>query len=233
MGNVQGIIVSRPAGRLLVITSLLLTSCGALGPARTSVLGQLDPGAFPAPGKRAVIEPPRQLTSFTLPSSTGQPVSLGDFKGRLVLMFFGYTHCPDVCPTTLGEFKQVKQQLGSAARDVAFVFVSVDGERDTPAMLKKYVTIFDPDFIGLSGTFDRLQPIAHEFELYARRPGNGDQESYFVEHTAVSYLLDRQGRLRMIYGYGAPPEAISGDIERLVRQEQARRPAENGKRNSS
>ncbi len=194
------------AGALILIA--LLAGCGA-DAARTG------PAATPLPG--TVLDPPRALADFTLTDQTGAPFRLSDLRGRAALVFFGFTHCPDVCPATLAEFKRVKAQLGSRAPEVAFVFVSVDGARDTPERLAEYVGAFDPAFIGLTGDDATLRPIAREFGVYyqAVKP-EGSQVDYLVDHTASSFALDREGRLAIVFSYGTPPEAIARRVRDLL-----------------
>lgn len=204
---------------LLLALVVLLAGCGAEPTPAIVTLGVADPTTLPKPETVWQIDPPRPLTNWTLPGSTGKPISLHDFRGRYVMLFFGFTNCRDICPTTLGEFKQVKRELGDAAEQVAFVFVSVDGERDTPELLAKYMKLFDPDFVGVSGTFDSLAPVASEYAVFARKPGRiEERENYLVEHTTVSYLVDREGRLQAIYGFGTSPATISEDIKRRSAQ---------------
>lgn len=165
----------------------------------------------------AVVTPPRLLSDFTLTSHTGELVSLSDFRGRSVLMFFGYTHCPDVCPTTLANYKRVKQALGTKAADTAFVFVSVDGLRDTPDVLADYLALFDPSFIGLMGDDAALQQMGAEFGLQYSAPpaGSSPDDNYMVEHTSPSFLIDADGYLRLVYFYGTEPDAMAAGIQHI------------------
>lgn len=194
------------AGALALIA--LLAGCG-------SGAAPAGPTATPLPG--TVLDPPRALADFSLADQTGAPFHLSDLRGRVALVFFGFTHCPDVCPTTLAEFKRVKAQLGSRASDVAFVFVSVDGARDTPERLAEYIGAFDPGFIGLTGDDDALRPVAREFGVYyqAVKP-EGSEIDYMVDHTASSFALDREGRLAVVFSYGTPPEAIVRRLRDLL-----------------
>lgn len=162
-------------------------------------------------------DPPVQLTEFTLPSSIGQPVSLSGLSGRWTVLFFGYTHCPDFCPLTLAEFKQIKSQLGDKVADVQFVFVSVDGKRDTPELLKAYLARFDSNFIGLSGDDQTLERIGADYGLfYQRHDDGGTNENYLVDHTTRLYLVDPQGLMRVTYAYGTEPETIAESIRQQM-----------------
>lgn len=164
-----------------------------------------------------VYDPPQILTDFTLPASTGQELSLSDLHGQWVLMFFGYTHCPDVCPITLGEFRQVKTKLGEDANAVTFLFISVDGPRDTPELLENYVTRFDPDFIGMSGSDEVLALIGPDYGLYYElHTEDGTDDNYLVDHTGRSYLIDPQGMLRISYAYGTESDIIAETIRELM-----------------
>ncbi|HEU4662574.1 MAG TPA: SCO family protein [Dokdonella sp.] len=152
----------------------------------------------PAPGPRlsAVVSypAPRELPEFRLDRSDGQPLTLADWKGRWTIVFFGYTNCPDVCPTTLSDFKQVWKRLPAATRDrVRFDFISVDPQRDTPAQLARYVGFFDPQFVAASGSDEQLTRLTRALGLvYAR--GEPKDGSYDVDHSASAVLIDPQGR---------------------------------------
>lgn len=197
---------------VLFISVVLLAGCGATAPrgqTATEQASQTEP--------RTELDTPREITDFEMPSNTGESVKLSDLRGKPVLLFFGYTQCPDYCPATLGDFKQIKQDLGDQGDDVAYVFISVDGERDTPDVLDSYVRNFDPSFIGLQGTSETLQPIAKDFGLYAKK--NTDTQTaagYLVDHTVATYLIDQEGRLRVIYPFEATPDLIARDVEALL-----------------
>jgi protein SCO1/2 len=181
----------------------------------------------------STVDPPHLLQDFTLTSHTGEPISLSDLRGRAVLMFFGYTHCPDVCPTTLADYRRVKQALGDEADKVAFVFISVDGARDTPDVLAQYLGQFDTDFIGMMGDETTLRRVGagygllfqqetisveHEHEEgYTHQHGDDlDAENYFVQHTSPSFLIDQDGYLRLVYFYGTEPEVIAEGIRQIL-----------------
>lgn len=154
---------------------------------------------------------------FTLTDPEGKSRSLADFRGKVVTVFFGFTQCPDVCPTTLAEMKAVLDALGPARKDVQVIFVSVDPERDTPALLKEYVGAFDPGFLGLTGTPEQVAAVAKEFKVfYEKVPGKTDPSKYTVNHTAGTYVFDKQGRIRLFVSHGRGPENLVGDLKRLL-----------------
>lgn len=159
--------------------------------------------------------PPKAVNEFTLTGTDGEPFTLDDLRGRYTLIAFGYTHCPDVCPLTLTEFKRVKRELSAEqAAQVNFAFVSVDGERDTPDLLANYLSRFDPAFIGITTTNDRLmQETADAFGVYyEKRVIEGTQAAYLVDHTASSFLLNPDGAIIKVYGFGTPPVEIAADL---------------------
>jgi protein SCO1/2 len=194
---------------LPLLFALLLAACAAPAAA---------PSPAPADGSQGTpIDPPVALSDFTLPSSLGRDVSLSELRGKPTLLFFGYTFCPDVCPTTLAEFKRVKDQLGDDGDKVNYVFISVDPERDTPEVLARYVGAFDPAFVGLQGDEATLRRIGKEYGLfYQKSRVEGTSASYLVDHTAASFLIDRDGQLRVVFGYGTPVEGIKAGVERLL-----------------
>jgi len=149
--------------------------------------------------------------SLELTDHTGRPRKLEDFRGKAVVVFFGFTHCPDVCPTTLAEVSQVMQALGPDAQRVQVLFVTVDPERDTKEVLAKYVTAFDPRFLGLYGDAAATQRAAKEFKVYYEKRKAGD--SYSVDHSGQTYVIDPQGRLRLF----ERPERIAADLPEDLR----------------
>jgi protein SCO1/2 len=150
-----------------------------------------------------------------LPDADGQPRTLADFNGKVTLVFFGFVQCPDVCPTTLAELAEVKRMLGADGERVQGVFVTLDPERDTPQVLKSYVSAFHPSFIALRGTPEQTKAAAQEFKVFfAKVPGKGD--SYTVDHTAASFLFDAKGHVRVYTRYGSGPQALAEDLKRLL-----------------
>ncbi len=151
-----------------------------------------------------------------LPDADGKVRSLTDFKGKVVVVFFGYTQCPDVCPTTMAELSQVRRALGADAPRLQGVFVTVDPDRDTPAVLKAYVDNFDAGFVGLRGSAEQTQQTAREFKVfYAKVPGK-TESSYTVDHTAGAYIFDTQGRIRLFSRHGAGAKALEEDVRTLL-----------------
>lgn len=153
---------------------------------------------------------------FTLVDHTGKPRTLADFKGKVVFLFFGYTQCPDVCPTTMAEMAAVMKALGPQASQVQVLFITVDPERDTQELLAQYVPAFDPSFIGLRGDAEATAATAKEFKVfYAKSPGATPQ-SYSVDHTYGSYVFDRSGKIRLFVRHGKGPAPILHDIALLL-----------------
>lgn len=146
----------------------------------------------------------------------GRPRTLADFRGKLVVLFFGFTHCPDVCPTTLAEAAQALKALGSDAARVQVLFVTVDPERDTPEVLAKYVPAFHPSFLGLTGDPAAIQKAAKEFKIfYDKRPGKNPGE-YSVDHSAQTYVLDAEGRLRLFIRHDRLAQDLAADLRTLL-----------------
>lgn len=163
-----------------------------------------------------VIDPPTPLSDFSLPSSGGAPLGLAELRGKPTLIFFGFTNCPDVCPTTMADFKQAKDALGADGGRVNFVLISVDPERDTPEALARYLGNFDPAFIGLQGDEATLRRIGRDYGLYYQAQPPREDGSYDVEHSSASYLADAEGRLRVVYSYGTPADTYVGDLRKLL-----------------
>jgi protein SCO1/2 len=196
---------------LVLIASLVLAGLagceklGLAGPAKAAFNGIDITGA----------EYGRELA---LPDAAGRPRTLADFRGKVSVVFFGYTQCPDVCPTTMAELARIKQAMGADGERVQGVFVSVDPERDTPEVLKAYVSAFDPTFIALRGSPEQTAAAAREFKVfYAKVPGK-TPGTYTVDHTAGSYIIDPKGRLRLFERYGAPGDALAADLRQLLKE---------------
>jgi protein SCO1/2 len=155
---------------------------------------------------------------FSLLDPEGKVRTLADFKGKVVLMFFGYTQCPDVCPTTLTEMQQVMTLMGPQADRVQVLFVTVDPERDTAAILKQYVPAFDKRFLGLRPADDAaLEKVTKDFKIYYRKVAGSSPGSYTMDHTAGSYAFDPQGRLRLYIKHAQGPETLAQDLKELLK----------------
>ena len=153
---------------------------------------------------------------FALTDHTGKARTLGDFRGKVLVMFFGYTRCPDVCPITLAELKAVKEQLGEEGKRLQVVFVTVDPERDTQKLLAEYVPAFDPSFLGLYGDPAAIAKVAKDFRVFYQKSPGKTPDSYTVDHTAGSYIFDPQGRLRLFARHGNAGNLLA-DIRTLLR----------------
>jgi protein SCO1 len=153
---------------------------------------------------------------FALPDADGRMRSLQDFRGKAVVVFFGFTQCPDVCPTTLAEIAQAKKLLGADGDKVQAVFITVDPERDKPEVVKAYVANFDPTSVALRGSPDQVAAVAKEFKVFYKKNDGKVAGSYTVDHTAASYVFDPQGRLRLYAKYGGGPQALADDLKILL-----------------
>jgi protein SCO1/2 len=188
---------------LLASALLLLAACQKAGPERQAFKGIDLTGA-------------EYARSLNLTDQDGRARSLADFKGKVVVVFFGYTQCPDVCPTTMAEVAEVKRALGPDGERVQGVFVTVDPERDTAALLKAYLGSFDPSFVGLRGSEEQTRAAAKEFKVfYAKVPGK-TPDTYTMDHTAASFIFDTEGRVRVYVRYGAGAQPLVDDIKLLL-----------------
>ena len=153
---------------------------------------------------------------FQLTDHNGQQRSTKDFAGKVVVMFFGFTQCPDVCPTSMQELAEVKQQLGKDGDRLQGIFVTVDPERDQLAMLKSYMQNFDPSFLALRPTPEQLPALAKDYKIYYKKVDGKTPTSYTMDHSAGSYVYDPQGRLRVYHRYGSGTEAMAADVRALL-----------------
>jgi protein SCO1/2 len=153
---------------------------------------------------------------FSLPDHNGKLRTLADFKGKAVVVFFGFTQCPDVCPTTMVEMANVMKELGPLADRVQVLFVTIDPERDKPEMLAQYVPSFDPRFLGLAGDMAATEKMAKEFKVFYQKVPGKEPGSYSMDHTAGSYIFDPQGRIRLFVRHGQGPEPIAHDLKILL-----------------
>lgn len=181
----------------------------------TLLLAACEPSAKPS-FNSVDITGATYAREFSLTDHTGRKRTLADYKGKVVLVFFGYTQCPDVCPTTMADMAQVKAKLGSAGDRFQVIFITVDPERDTPQLLANYVPGFDPTFVGLYGNADETARVAKEFKvIYQKVPGK-TPTSYTIDHTAGSYVFDPQGRVRLFVRHSQSVDSIADDIKRLM-----------------
>jgi protein SCO1/2 len=153
--------------------------------------------------------------ALELADHDGRPRKLEEFRGKAVVLFFGFAHCPDVCPTTLADIAGALKQLGADAQRVQVLMVTVDPERDTPEVLKKYVTAFDARFLGLRGDLAATRKVASEFKIYFEKRKQG--ESYTVDHSAQSYVIDPQGRLRLLVRHDRIGQDLAPDLRTILR----------------
>ena len=156
---------------------------------------------------------------FHLTDHNGQARSLKDFRGKVVVMFFGYTQCPDVCPTTMTELAEVKKLLGPDGDKLQVLFVTVDPERDTPEVLKAYMANFDPAFLALRGTPEQLAGLAKDFKMYYKKVEGKTPTSYSMDHSAASLVYDPEGRLRLYTRYGTGAPALASDLQLLLKHD--------------
>jgi protein SCO1 len=178
------------------------------------LIWQLRPPEFHG----VLIQSPDQAADFTLMSSTGEPLSLSDFSGKQVMLYFGYTFCPDVCPTTLNDLSNMMDELGpKKAENVQVIMVSVDPERDTVEQLATYLPYFNPSFIGMTGSLEEIQDIASQYGIFFERQEGDTQAGYLVDHTAVVTLVDDTGHVRMIFPYGTSGEDMAADLSYFMR----------------
>jgi protein SCO1/2 len=159
---------------------------------------------------------------FSLTNSQGGRTALSDYRGKVVLMTFGYTHCPDICPATLVLLKQTLQELGSRAAAVQVVFVTVDPERDTAARLKEYIPLFDDGFVGLTGTESEIRTVASQYKVKYEYRESGTAAGRLVDHTAFIYLIDPRGQLRYLYPHTSPPDFIAKGVRLVFNEGSAR-----------
>jgi protein SCO1/2 len=186
-----------PCGRC----ALLLSACG---------------GSYQLRGTR--VEPPNQAPDFTLTDQHGQPFHLSQQHGKVVVLYFGFTTCPDICPTTLADLAAVRRQLGDDAGPVQVALITVDPERDTVERMGRYVTRFDPTFIGLSGTPEQVAPVIKAYGVTAiKRPLPKSALKYTMDHSSFIYVIDQQGKWCELFSHGAAVDDIASDLRYLVK----------------
>jgi protein SCO1/2 len=191
---------------------LLLAGCGDKGSDANQMLLSPVKSSF----KNTDVTGLGYARDFSLTDHNGKLRRLEDFRGKVVLMFFGYTQCPDVCPTTMSEMAEVMKQLGPDAERLQVLFVTVDPERDTAAVLANYVPGFDPRFLGMTGDLAALEKVAKEFRVFYQKVPGKQPGSYTMDHTAGSYVFDAKGRIRLFVRHGQGAEPIAHDIKQLL-----------------
>ena len=201
-----------PSRRFVFIATALaaaLAGCDKLGLAPSSAAPNV-------PFRGVDITGAEYGRALALPDVNGQPRTLADFKGKVTVVFFGYTQCPDVCPTTMAELAQVKKSLGADGDRLQGVFITIDPERDTPEILKSYMASFDPSFVALRGTIEQTQSAAKEFKVFFAKVPGKVEGSYTMDHTAGAYIIDAKGKVRLFERYGGGAEALTSDIRGLL-----------------
>jgi protein SCO1/2 len=199
------------------VFSSLLIAVAALGLGACGERGASAPASSAEGGFTAIdITGASYANKLELPDPSGQMRRLDEFKGKVVVVFFGFTQCPDVCPTTLSELAAVRKALGADGARVQPIFVSVDPQRDTPEVLKAYAQAFGDDVVALRGDEAQTKAAAQEFKVfYSKVPGK-TPDTYTIDHTAGSYVFDTQGRIRLFMRHGQPAAAVEADIRRLL-----------------
>lgn len=167
----------------------------------------------------SVIEPAVQAPNFSLESSQGGEYNLQNKSGKFVLIFFGYTFCPDVCPTTLYEMREIKDRLKDKSEKIDFVFITVDPERDTQEQLSRYLDSFDQSFYGLTGSLEQLETVWKEYGVYREIQETDSPIGYLVDHTTRQYLVNSQGKLEITYLYETPIDDIVADLNYLIKKD--------------
>lgn len=164
-----------------------------------------------------VIQSPETSHDFTLTGINGD-VSLSDYRGKLVLLYFGYTFCPDICPATLANVGQALNQIGSKADDVQTIMISLDPQRDTPEKLAEYTAHFHPSFIGVTGTQEQLDAVASLYGIFYQVNEGSDATGYLIDHTATLLVIDREGFLKLVFPFGVTVDEIADDLKYMLRQ---------------
>lgn len=190
--------------RLLLLLAVLvsLTGCGA-----------------PYQYTGTVLNPPKPAAHYTFADHQGQPFELGAPADEITLVYFGYTNCPNYCPTTMGTWKQVRQQLGAEADKVRFVMISVDPAQDTDAVLRDYLAHFDPTFVGIRPTAEQVEALSREYGVGVDSHAAGTQDSAtaHTKHGSYTYVFDRAGQLRLLFNYEVEAAAMAADVKQLLR----------------
>jgi protein SCO1/2 len=188
--------------RIAILLSLLIAS--------------VAPAASAPALKAGSFDPPRQAPDFALQGSNGRELKLSQYRGKVVVLGFGFTSCPDVCPTTLGTLAQARRDLGGIAANVQVIYITVDPERDVPERMKKYLAAFDGSFVGGSGTAQQLAAVRKDYGISAEKKTFGD--TYMYAHSSFTYLIDRSGKIRALMPYGHSPDDYVNDLTILLKE---------------
>lgn len=182
-----------------------------------AISGPFEVGGSATADGMLAIDPPVNIPAFELTDRNGNPVRLADFRGRHALLTFGFTHCPDICPLTLNDFERIRRLLGDSAENIAFVFISVDGKRDTPAALRQYFEFRQlNDIVALTGDEAAVLALGEPFGLSFEINDEDSADGYLINHTSGAFLLDQTGRWTKRYQFGVPPETIAADLGTLL-----------------
>lgn len=196
--------MNRTVNALLVLMlSVLLSACDAGKPSPAELNGTDITGAEFA-------------NTLALTDHTGKPRTLEDFKGKAVALFFGFTHCPEICPTTMADLAAALKLMGKDGEQVQVLFVTVDPERDTPEVLAQFVPSFNPNFIGLTGTPEEIAATAANFKIFYAKQAEPGSEHYNIDHSAGIYAFDKSGKVRVYLKYGQKPALIAHDLQQLL-----------------
>ena len=169
--------------------------------------------------RQPALETPEPVPDFTLTDQHGQPFRLSEQRGRVVLLFFGYTHCPDICPTTLAMWSEVHEALGAEAERVRFVFITVDSERDTSQRLQQHLATFNDDFVGLTGTQVELESVYQAYGIvHEKARSKGSEEGYLMMHNTSAFVIDPEGVWRLRHSAITPPEDVLHDVRQLLKR---------------
>jgi protein SCO1/2 len=164
-----------------------------------------------------LLDAPQAVKNFTLTNTEGERVELAALRGKYVLLFFGYSYCPDVCPTTLADLSRAVKVLGKDAEQVQVLMITVDPERDTPERLGHYLSAFNPSFMGLTGTPEEISAVATGFGIFHEKHEGSAATGYLVDHTATVSVIDPDGYLRMLFSFDASGEEIAADLQTLLK----------------
>lgn len=203
----------------LMLAALACAGCQEKNPTPPPQVETAQAASVPAPAfTNTDVTGLGYAHDFALKDFNGKPRSMADFKGKAVVIFFGYTQCPDVCPTTMHDLGDVMTQLGPSADKVQVLFITVDPERDTAQLLSQYVPAFDKRFVGLTGTLPEIDKTAKDFHVYYQKVPGKTKGSYSMDHTAGLYIYDPEGRIRVFAGNAATMESIVHDLKILLGQ---------------